>query len=203
MAEHYHHGDLRAALITAASEQLSEHGLEQLTLRKLADKVGVSRTGAYHHFANKNELVCAVAAQGFVQLYEMMPVREGSTAKSTADEVRRFVQDYLGFASEQPELYELMFGRTIWRVGSATDELKTIAYTCFASYSDWVLHSLRLTQPAIGKQQALRIAQSNWAAIHGLCRLSIDGVYMASSDLSGVVDEVVFSIQSRFLAQSM
>lgn len=199
MADRYHHGNLRAALITAATQQLSEQGLEQLTLRKLADKIGVSRTSAYHHFANKNALVCAVAAEGFEQLSMMMPAQKTANTEQCASELRRFVEDYIAFASAQPDLYELMFGRTIWRVGTATDELKTVAYACFASYNAWVLDSLLQHNASADKTQALRIAQANWAAIHGLCRLSLDGVYMASSDLSGVVDEVVATIQQRVL----
>lgn len=194
MTDSYHHGDLRAALIEAALQQLQEQGLEQLTLRKLADKVGVSRTGAYHHFANKNDLVCAVAALGFVQLEEMISrMAEGQSAEWEAD-VARFVREYVDFAMAQPELYELMFGRAIWKVGGATEELKTVAHGCFSIYSDWVEQAVSSQQPTLSKRHTLRIAQANWAAIHGLCRLSLDGVYMASTDLSGVADEVAASM---------
>ena len=61
----YHHGDLRSSLLEAAKAMLSESGIEGLSLRKLADRVGVSRTAPYHHFKDKNELLCAIAQEGF------------------------------------------------------------------------------------------------------------------------------------------
>ena len=61
----YHHVNLRQSLLLAAKELIAEHGIEALSLRKLADKVGVSRTAAYHYFIDKNDLLCALAANGF------------------------------------------------------------------------------------------------------------------------------------------
>ena len=43
-------------------------GIEALSLRKLAEQVGVSRTATYHHFKDKHDLLCAVAAEGFSAL---------------------------------------------------------------------------------------------------------------------------------------
>ena len=63
----YHHGDLRPNLLSAATEMITAGGVESLSLRKLAEKVGVSRTATYHHFKDKHDLLCAVAAQGFAK----------------------------------------------------------------------------------------------------------------------------------------
>ncbi len=197
MAVRYHHGDLRQALLDAAALQLAEQGIEQLTLRKLADKVGVSRTGAYHHFASKNDLVCAVAAQGFGQLQQMIEQAATKSGTGVGAEMQHFVFEYVDFATTQPELYELMFGRKIWKVEGATAELKAVAYACFARYNKWTERTILSVQPGVPKLRCLRIAQANWAAIHGLCRLSIDGIYMESADLSGVVGEVVEGIARR------
>ena len=193
MAQSYHHGDLRAALLEAAIRVLQDQGLEQLTLRKLADMVGVSRTGAYHHFINKNDLICAVAARGFEQLEAMMRRVADEPESELGLDVQRFVREYLEFAVSQPELYELMFGRTIWKVGEASDELRSVSHACFAYYATLIAQRVGLS-PA-KKRRSLRIAQANWATIHGLCRLSIDGVYVANAELSEVIDEAVTSIE--------
>ena len=49
----YHHGDLREALLQAAKALIAEAGIENLSLRKLAERAGVSRTAPYHHFSDK------------------------------------------------------------------------------------------------------------------------------------------------------
>jgi len=53
----YHHGDLRTTLLEVAGEMLKESGIEEVSLRKLAARVGVSRTAPYHHFKDKNALL--------------------------------------------------------------------------------------------------------------------------------------------------
>lgn len=58
----YHHGDLRQALLAAALAAIADHGLEGLNLRDLARRLGVSPAAPYRHFADKDALVRAVAA---------------------------------------------------------------------------------------------------------------------------------------------
>ena len=50
----YHHGDLRKSLIETASLMLKSDGVNGLSLRKLAEQVGVSRTASYHYFKDKS-----------------------------------------------------------------------------------------------------------------------------------------------------
>ncbi len=61
-ASTYHHGDLRQALVDAALVAIAEHGLEGLNRRDVARRLGVSPAAPYRHFADKDALVRAVAA---------------------------------------------------------------------------------------------------------------------------------------------
>ncbi|MCF6197253.1 MAG: TetR/AcrR family transcriptional regulator, partial [Emcibacter sp.] len=63
----YHHDDLRQKLIDATRDMIRSGGVEAVSLRKLADRVGVSRTAAYHYFRDKNVLLCTLAEEGFRQ----------------------------------------------------------------------------------------------------------------------------------------
>ena len=64
----YHHGDLSEALIEQAVASVDAVGAEHVSLRAVAAAVGVSPSAAYHHFADKEALMEAVSARGFVQL---------------------------------------------------------------------------------------------------------------------------------------
>ncbi|MBR7837056.1 helix-turn-helix transcriptional regulator, partial [Actinospica durhamensis] len=65
----YHHGDLRAACLQAARDLLEEEdGSAGLSLRAVARRAGVSATAPYRHFADREALVSAVAAQGYREL---------------------------------------------------------------------------------------------------------------------------------------
>src|ERR1700742_1157852 len=64
----YHHGDLRRALIDAATRLLETEGPSALSLRAVAREAGVSPAAPYHHFKDKGELLAAVAQQGWEML---------------------------------------------------------------------------------------------------------------------------------------
>jgi AcrR family transcriptional regulator len=65
----YHHrGDLPKALRAAAREILDETGPEDVQLRKVARRIGVSTTAAYLHFQNKDEFLASIAAEGYREL---------------------------------------------------------------------------------------------------------------------------------------
>ena len=64
----YHHGDLAKALTAAALAVVEQGGPEAVSLRDLAASLGVSRAAPYRHFADRDELLAAVAALGFEDL---------------------------------------------------------------------------------------------------------------------------------------
>ena len=65
----YHHGDLKRALTSAALSLVAEKGPKGFTLTEAARRAGVSAAAPYRHFADKAELLAAVAEQGFHALH--------------------------------------------------------------------------------------------------------------------------------------
>ncbi len=61
----YHHGDLRAVILTEAARLVAERGAEQVSLRELARGAGVSHAAPAHHFTDRRGLFTALATQGF------------------------------------------------------------------------------------------------------------------------------------------
>ncbi len=178
----YHHGDLRKSLIITASDMVTEAGIENLSLRKLAERIGVSRTAAYHHFTDKNDLLCAIAQQGFERWHLLSSEIFSTKNVSNEDKYRNFVHAYIGFATENPSLYELMFGRVIWKENNSTEALKNIAYTSFNYQVE--MTKLWQEQGIINSDEnTLRLAQVSWATLHGIARLVIDGIYAQASQI--------------------
>lgn len=186
----YHHGDLRASLMQSANLLLRETGIEGLSLRKLADSVGVSRTAPYHHFKDKNQLLCALAEQGFNHWLALTERIFKQPRVSPRDKYHQFVRAYIGYAADNPELYDLMFGRTIWKQSSATADLKQVAYPCFqhlvALTKEWQQQGL---MPA--HEDTLRLAQVTWSTLHGIARLLIDGIYADNNHIDQMCECVV------------
>src|SRR5271170_5665578 len=69
-ARPYHHGDLRRGLLDAASELMAEDQNWTFSLREVARRAGASHNAPYNHFASKNDLLVAIAAEGFKLLRE-------------------------------------------------------------------------------------------------------------------------------------
>ena len=183
----YHHGDLRSTLLNAANTLLKETGIEGLSLRKLADKVGVSRTAPYHHFTDKNQLLCAIAEQGFVHWQQDAEFIFNQTELTPKDKYREFFHGYISYAANNPELYDLMFGRTIWKQNSATNELRDVAYP---SFHYQVKMTKRWQDQGLmpNGEDTLRLSQVTWGTMHGIARLLIDGIYADRSHIDEMCD---------------
>ena len=68
----YHHGNLRFALIEAALDILDESGIDAVSIRQVAKRVGVAHSAPANHFKNKRALFTALAAEIFKQLAQKM-----------------------------------------------------------------------------------------------------------------------------------
>jgi AcrR family transcriptional regulator len=155
----YHHGDLRDALIRAARRILEKDGLADLSLRQVARAVGVSPAAPYHHFADKQALLDAVATQGFAALRSEMLTR---MAKET-DPVARLDASgvgYVVFAVENPALFRLMFGG---------EELSANGKKAYGVLQAAVADTSRpegIANPLV----CLRL----WALVHGIAKLIVE-----------------------------
>ena len=190
----YHHGDLTKSLLESASLIIKEKGVESLSMRKLADTVGVSRTAPYHHFKDKNALLCALAEQGFCEQEKILKVLRAQ--KNTAQEgFSKYVHAYLDYALQHNETYDLMYGRTLWKAGNPSDSLKAASKQTFKAWIDWV-EELQGQNILPNNNTSLRIGQTTWASLHGLARLFIDGIYLDKEDLSDMVEQMIKNLCS-------
>src|SRR5499427_1675218 len=67
-AKPYHHGNLRRALLDEALRTIQMHGVEHLTLRTVGERLGVSRSALYRHFADTQSHLATVGKEGFRKL---------------------------------------------------------------------------------------------------------------------------------------
>src|SRR5437016_3468378 len=97
----YHHGDLRTALLEASLALIRQEGPHGFTLREVARRAGVSHTAPYRHFRDKDDLLAAIAENGFKRLTGMMR----ATLSNRRDPLRRLQNvglAYVAFALDQP-----------------------------------------------------------------------------------------------------
>ncbi|MBR2551353.1 MAG: TetR/AcrR family transcriptional regulator [Clostridiales bacterium] len=110
MADSYHHGNLRQALIDAGIKLINENGEENLSLRKVAAACKVSHAAPYAHFKDKEELIDAIknnVTERFMD--ELEAAIEG---RATADEaIIAMGKAYVTFFHRNPDYYVFLFGK--------------------------------------------------------------------------------------------
>jgi AcrR family transcriptional regulator len=166
-AKPYHHGDLSRALVDAALRLIERDGPAALSLRAVAREAGVSPAAPYHHFADKSELLDAVAHQGWEALNEEMRValRDARTPgqKRTAMGVA-----YVRFAREHASLYRVMGD-----CSRDSKSVKMVAHndddSAFASVRDTIRASAGANAPDLDIELATIAA---WCAAHGLSEIA-------------------------------
>jgi len=162
----YHHGDLRRALLCAAEEVLEREGPAALSLRELARVIGVSHNAPYRHFADREALLAAVAADGFRRLATGLAAADA--AAPPGERLQATGRAYLDFARTHRALYLLMFGPGLRK--SAHAELRDAARAAFDVLRDVVASAGIPPGP-----RARHGAIGAWALVHGLAHLTADG----------------------------
>ena len=193
----YHHGDLRAQLLDVAARLLREEGEAGLSMRRLAQELGVSRTAPYHHFSDKHSLLCGIAEEGFRRFRGVNADAALWDARTFGEtNLSDFVRRYIHFAVSNAEYYDLMFGGKLWKSAALTASLKSEAYTAFREYVNHI-RQLQSGGAFADNFDPLRYAQLSWSTLHGMSRLLIDGIYLDSS----TVEEMCSTAAAMFWRQ--
>jgi AcrR family transcriptional regulator len=169
----YHHGNLHAALVSVATESVRSGGAEDLSLREMARSVDVSPGAVYKHFADRREMLAAVAQEGFAILGRRVAAAQlkypnlyGLPAVGIA---------YVAFAADEPFLFDLMFGPNGPNARRASLP---------ASPPGGAFEALRIAVAANKGIDPEQVETSDlalaWAAAHGAARLVTDGLWKRS-----------------------
>jgi AcrR family transcriptional regulator len=173
LAMPYHHGNLREALIVAATQLAAEHGPDAVVLREAARRVGVSHNAAYRHFADRDALLRAVSARAMAQFGQLVADRiaaaaDGEDGQAAAARFEASGRAYVEFAMTQPGLFRLVCARSLGDV-----ELEDGAHHPYTQLSErldelvatGVITPARRTDAEVGA----------WSAVHGFSMLVLDG----------------------------
>ena len=191
----YHHGDLRAALLSAGMAALDAAPMESLSLRALAREAGVSATAVYRHFPDKDALLAALALAALDRMgrdqqaaADAVPASAGAAAAFCATGAA-----YVRFAIQHPELFRL-----IWRTAPAGDVLSGPIES-----AEVAMQCLRRSVAAVlptdaSPQQQRDLALRCWALVHGLAMLVLEGqVQIDDADINRVIAGMVPQLRNK------
>lgn len=104
----YHHGDLRVALVDAALALIAERGVRGFSLAEASRRLGVSAAAPYRHFADRDELLAAVADRG-LRMFASMAATESDGAADPRQRLAAMSRAYVRFAAEQRPLFDALY----------------------------------------------------------------------------------------------
>ena len=105
----YHHGNLAESLLEAVDELATRFGLEAVTLRGCARRVGVSPSSAFRHYADKRALLTAFATRALRQLAEAMQGAAVQAERSGGNAFLAVGLAYIEFALDKPAFFRAMW----------------------------------------------------------------------------------------------
>lgn len=149
---------LRDELVATAVVMLESEKQQELSLRAVARRCGVSHNAPYHYFAHKDDLLAAVASVGFRNLAQFIR-DEGVTVPGLS-------RAYIRFAQGSPEMVRLMFGpcRFLAQSDLEFEEAHRDAFSL-------LLECTRDACPHVDEHELIRRAVELWSLLHGFVSL--------------------------------
>ena len=132
---------VRARALAAASQLLAERGVEEVSLRAIAERADIGLASIYHHFDSKEDLLLRLALRGFAELRAAIEVSRNDT--DLDGPMRRAARAFLTFADTRAPLFALMFDPPLLSRHTTLREAEEAAR---AAYVDAVMQDDRLPQ---------------------------------------------------------
>ena len=175
-ANRYHHGDLPHAMLQEAVRTIQKDGVDALTLRCVGERLGVSRTALYRHFADKQALLAAVAAEGFRTASDLAARSVGDRG-ARARRLRRHGTCLRAVRRDAP----VALPRDVRRSGppgKRRQDPNDPGPNAFQVLVDAIVEQQRAG--LIRDDAPLQLARFIWAVVHGVSMLALDGILSAA-----------------------
>jgi AcrR family transcriptional regulator len=165
----YHHGDLRAQLVAATRELVEAKGADHFSVSEACRVAGVSTAAPYRHFKDKEEMLVAVALDGMERKYQRMVKMVSEQPEQSLQRIQALGQVYVGFATEEPGVFRLIFGQS--RDDAGHEKLMEMGPRHYGFVESEVAKFLGRNEV---DDDARNRAFMLWTFVHGLSYLLID-----------------------------
>jgi AcrR family transcriptional regulator len=183
-----HSRQMRERILKAAMALFAKKGYEHVSLRRIAKQIEYCPATIYRYFKNKDDIMLQLCYQGFEQLLARQVELDG--IEDPLERLKIGSREYVTFALENPELYELMFA-TKEIVKQPKEEEESVS---LKSLRKLVAHVEECIEAGhFADEDAETLAITIWTGLHGLSSLLIKGQlrFLAQERLEQVVEETL------------
>jgi AcrR family transcriptional regulator len=189
----YHHGNLRRALLDESLAVIGEEGVEALSLRDVAARVGVSHAAPYHHFADKSALIHAIAHEGMAKMHDAMEAAEAATDDDAERRLVAIGMAYVRFAVEHADYYAAFTAPEMTELAAEAEQPPAASGDTWGRLMGAVVEGQRSGVLPTGDPMVLAVYL--WSLVHGLAELWRTGplskLPQASGGLEPLAGEVL------------
>jgi AcrR family transcriptional regulator len=190
---------LHVEILDAAERLLIETGSEEaVSIRRIADAVGVTPPSIYLHFADKDELLFAVCERQFAELDRVVE-KAVVGVDDPVEELFRRGRAYVRFGVEHPEEYRILFMRGGSHAPGATDEGRIRKASAFDHLVDAVARGVKSGALPEGTDPNV-FALELWSVVHGLTSLVISKSMFDWPDVDALADHLLTAACTGLLA---
>ncbi len=172
----------RAVILAAAAALAEEIGLENLTLKGLATKLGIKSPSLYNHIGGLGDLLAGIAALGLQQFEEA--IRNAAVGKSKDDALLALAFAYRRFAKQNPELYKCIMSLPRFDAPPLRESVDGVVRTLLV-----VLEPYQLEKP-----DAMHLIRIWKSSIHGFITLEAAGFFKTEYDIEESFSRLVACI---------
>jgi len=169
----YHHGNLKEELINISFDVIKNEGIENLTLKKLSEKTGTSRSAIYRHFKSKEDLVETILLSGFDQFDSIIAPIFCDKKMDLLDRFYKSGRLYIEFAKDNPNLYKLIYGKRYSHIRESLRSINNDECLAFNALKNALIEGQEsgVFKKFETQSQAIVI----WASLHGISSILING----------------------------
>jgi AcrR family transcriptional regulator len=160
----YHHGDLRAALMSAALSLIEQRGVKAFSLKDAAMHVGVSSAAPYRHFADKDALLAALRGEAFGLFHDSLKAASASGGTPT-ERLEELGVAYVMFALRNPARFRIMFG-----LAGPSEPPAPNAFLL-------LVDAVAAVMPRAGEKRRHDLVVACWSIVHGFATLQMEGAF--------------------------
>jgi AcrR family transcriptional regulator len=168
----------RGRILDTALNIIIEEGFNNLSVRKIASRLGVTATTIYNYYTNKDEINLMIRIRGFEKLYDLLTKRS-APVNDIEDKLKAMVRAYIEFGLTNPSYYDIMFNlhtpKYLDYVGTEIEPLahteKQNALKCLSLFIEPIGDYI----PLKGKKKdhfVLYQVVKFWSDLHGLITLT-------------------------------
>lgn len=161
--------DLREACLAEALAIIAGEGVEKLSLREVARRLGVSHQAPYKHFPSREHILAEIVGRAFADFARHLDAHEKSDDPDT--DMGRMGRAYLDYASSHPLEYRLMFGTPLPDAEQHPDMMREAKHA-FALLRDGLRRKAEAKKHDISDEQITLDALFIWSGLHGLASIS-------------------------------